>query len=461
MSSFSGLSTALSALYAHRRGLDLTGQNVANANTDGYSRQRLDMRSAGASAVPAMWAVSRHVGEGVTIAGVQRLRDSFLESRAHTEHGRSALLTGQQSTLARIEQTFNEPSDTGLQGQLADFWAGWADVANHPEDLAARSQLLQRAATLTDTFRRSSAALDGQWTTQREQLATTVATVNTTATNVAELNQAIRRAEQAGVSSNDLKDQRDLLVMSLADLTGGTVRSGEDGVVDVYLGGTALVRGDRAEALAVTGATELIGEAADPVRVVWAKDGYPTTISAGTAGAIVDALDITIPDYRNRLDGLAADLAGRVNAQHVTGYDLDGNSMVSFFAGTTAESLTVTISDPRRLAASDLPGGVHDGANADRLARIGQDPVGPDQDYRQFVVELGVQAQTVNRRVEIQAAVTTQVDAARDAQAGVNLDEEMMNMLAFQHAYDGAARVLTTIDQALDTLINRTGIVGR
>ncbi|MFZ5850252.1 MAG: flagellar hook-associated protein FlgK [Actinomycetota bacterium] len=459
--SFDALGVALSGLYAQRRGLDVTGQNVANANTDGYSRQRVVLEAVGAPATPAMHAVWDGAGGGVRTGELQRLRDTFLEARAQTEHGRAAQLETRQGVLAQVEQLLGEPGGTGLASTLSDFWSGWSDVANRPGDLAARSQLLQRGGTLAAGLRQAYQGLAAQWTAQREQLGAVVAEVNTAATNIAELNQAILRARQAGLPAGELQDRRDLLVMGLADKVGAAARPGADGVVDVYLGGSALVRGATAEQLSLTGAADLSAAGTDPVTIRWARDATPALVAAGTAGGALDALNGTLPAYAGRLDAVAADLAAKVNAQHAAGYDLSGVPGGAFFTGSTAATLAVALTDPGRVAAAATAGGTLDGGNAAKLAALATDPASPDRGYRQLVVDLGVDAQTTNRRVDIQRGVAAQVDAAREAQSGVSLDEEMTRMLAYQRAYEGASRVLTSVDQTLDTLINRTGLVGR
>ena len=463
MSTFSGLSTALSSLVAQRRGLDVTGQNVANANTEGYSRQRVSMSSSTTGQTAAIWSTPLPVGTGVTVSDVDRIRDVFLERRAHTEHGRQELLGVRRAVLAEIEQTFGEPSDTGLQSQLSDFWAAWGDVSNRPGDLAARAQLVQRTHTLVEGFRRTDAALSAQWASRREQLAVTVEAVNTAARQVAELNAAIRHAEQVGQPNNDLTDKRDLLVVQLADLAGITARSGDDGSVDVYLGGAALVRGDRAEQLQVSGAAGIDGAGAEPVRITWARDGYDAEVTGGRAGGLHEVLTGTIPGTVARLDAVVGTLVTAVNDAHAAGKDLDGLPGGPVFAGTSARTLVAALEDPRRVAAGGAASadGSLDGSNADALAGIARLPKGPDYAYRQLIVGIGVESQTAQRRTDVQTEVTRTVDGLRDAAAGVNMDEEMVNMLAYQRAYEAAARLMSAVDSTLDTLINRTGLVGR
>ncbi len=469
-STFGSLSTALSSLYAQRRGLDVTGQNIANANTDGYSRQRVNMQSVGASVVPAMYARADTAAGGVTVSGLDRLRDGFLELRGQAEHGKQSMLTTDQATLQAVEKVYTEPSDTGLQSQLSDLWAGFHDVANNAGDSAARNQLLQRASTLVGSLHSARGDLTSQWTSSREQLGTLVSEVNSTAANVADLNQAIVRATQSNLPANDLMDQRDLAVMHLAEIAGVTTRQGDSGSVDVFLGGTALVRQNLASQLRIDGATEFEGVATDPVTMRWVDGGtYPASLDSGSAGSLIGALNGTLPKAVDDLDRFAQVFATAVNDQHGVGsYDLYGNVGVPMFKASvgsviTAESITMAFTDPKLVAASSIaPSGTPlvanlDGGNATKLAHLASARDGPDAMYRQLVVQLGVQVQAVNRNADIQTSVAAQVDSLRDASAGVNIDEEMINMLAYQRAYEGASRLLTTIDSTLDTLINRMG----
>jgi flagellar hook-associated protein 1 FlgK len=478
VSTFSGLSVGLSSLYAQRRGLELTGHNIANANTEGYSRQRLRLEADGGPLVPAIHSMWNGAGNGVTTADVQRLRDVFLEARSVQERGADAGLRGGQVLLSRVEAILSEPGDSGIQAQLADFWAGFDDVANQPVNLAARSQLLERAQTLASGLNGASQRLEQQWSASREQLGATIQDINATAASVAEYNRAIVNATRAGLSPNDLTDQRDLMVQRLGELAGVTVRAGAAGSVDVYLGGTALVRGERAERLAVTGPADMPQPQIDPagptptplVGVAWEKDGYPV-VTGGSAGGLVQGLNDTLPRYRDKLSVLSGTLLTQVNAVHTEGFDLAGARGTRFFVQDGFGRLTVSITDPAKVAASAQDGTYdpatdsitpnRDGGNASRLADVSGAKGGPDELYRQIVVSLGVEAQTANRRVDIQTNILAQLDAAREAEAGVNLDEEMTSMLAYQRAYEGAARFVTAVDQMLDTLINRVGIVGR
>jgi flagellar hook-associated protein FlgK len=468
VSTFSGLNAATTALWAHRRALDVTGQNIANVNTEGYSRQRVDLHAIGGSVVPAFFSTSNGVGGGVSADEVIRIRDAFLEGRGHTEHANSARLAVENDAFELVEQAFREPGSTGIQSLLSDMWSGWEDVANQPQDEAARGQVLKRLETLVGGIHFSQASLGAQWTQSRESLDVLVADVNASASSIADLNKAIQRAKQSGLPANDLSDQRDVLVMKLADQVGATVRHGENGVVDVLVGGMTLVSGGTSASLATAGTLSVDGVTADPPRIVTGAGGY-TVRAGGTAEGQLNSLNTIIPGYRQSLDDTAVSLAASLNAAHAAGFDLAGiagTDLLGSSAGPiTAASLKVMITDPKKVAASSVAptAGVPalDHGNADAIAQLRQSTTGTDASYRRMIVELGVQAAVAGRNLDIQSVISTQVDAARESVAGVNIDEEMTNMLSFQHAYSAAGRLVTAIDETLDLLINRTGIVGR
>ncbi len=472
MSSFSSLNTALSGLLSHRQALDVIGHNIANASTDGFSRRRVELSPAGNWSVPSMFSKAPATGNGVKIDGILRIRDEFLESRALREHGTLGRQATEAATLARLEMTVPEPSDVGLAAQLGDFYAAWDDVANAPGDSAGRIAVLQQASTVASSLQRISAEMRDMRTSSLSEATTMVAEINATAARIAELNSAVARANAAGLDPHDMADQRDRLIMSLSELAGIEVRQGEFGAVDVTLGGTSLVRGAKAEQLKVAEPGPLGGSFAgtglDRVQIQWAADGYPATVADGELGGLLRNLNEHIPRALSELDAVAASLVSTVNALHVAGQGLDPVADVglNFWdpTGTTASTIRLSADvadDPSRIAAAAAGSGDLDSSIAQQIAALHNANGGADSLYKDMIGRLAVETQAATRRVHIQEEVTHQADDARLSVSGVNLDEELASLITTQRAYEAAARQLTTIDQALDTLINRTGLVGR
>jgi flagellar hook-associated protein 1 FlgK len=472
MSDFAALNTALSGLLAHRRVLEVIGHNVANATTEGYSRRRAELSPVSAAPVGGVFSRSDRHGGGVEVSDVVRVRDEFMEARAQEEHGLLGRTAVEATVLARIEDVLPEPSDVGLAAQLAEFWAGWDDLANTPGDLSTRTALLERAETLALSLHRAADELVALRDGQLDEAMSLVEQVNATSVRIAELNDEIRAATAAGIDAHDLADERDRLVLDLGSLTGAVARPGEMGAVDVFLDGSTLVRGNRAELLTVAEAGPLPGPLAatglQEVQVRWAIDGSALRVQQGRLGGVVNGTNSLVPEVLADLDGVAATLVANVNALHQGGQGLDTVLDVSldFFDPTGTRASTIALSSdvagqPSRIAAATLGAGALDASVAQQLAALATAATGADVAYQNMIGNLAVEAQAADRRDRVQDLVVRQVDDARISVSGVNLDEELTAMVQEQRAYEAAARLLTTVDEMLDVLINRTGLVGR
>ena len=451
--SFDGLRIALSSLDAQRRALEVTGQNVANVATKGYSRQTIGLAANAGAVTPAIFSKATGIGQGVTANTVQRARDEFLQVRSAQEHSIGASLDQVKTTLDRVEQAFGEPGDNGVGAQLSDFLAGWDDVANKPGDQAARSQLVERGNTLVQGISQIDTTLQGIRGNALEQLQASVVDVNATAAHIAQLNAQIQVARTDGLSPNDLMDQRDLAASDLAASVGATLRPQTDGTLDVYIGGTAIVRGSTSNDLKV----DVAGPPTNTASISWAKDSQPAGV-AGQAGGFLATINDIVPRYRASVAAVATTIHDEVNNLHNSGYALDGTTTNnSFFVYDATGALAVNpaiVADPTLVQASGAAGATGDGSVARAIAAV----TGSQASYRNLVVQLGVESQTAAKRSEIQSDITAQVDTATNASSGVDVDEEMTNMLMYQHAYDAAAKLMSTVDSTLDTLINHTGL---
>lgn len=459
---FSSLMSPLSALRYSRTAMDVASSNIANAQTAGYTRQVVDSVSVGAPTTPTMW--SRHTSSvgGVEVTGIRRSADILLDRRVRYEHGQQAFLDVRSAILRRVEAGIGEPGDHGLASVMSDLRSAWSDLANNPGGEAARSQVLAVAATLADAVQTQARNIRTEAGDQRSALLTLVSEVNTVAEELAVTNRNIVSAQQTGTNANTLMDRRDQLALRLAELTGATSTVRPDGAVDVHLQGVTLVEGRNHGVLAIDSGVTPTGEAdgaAVALRIDLGGTGTAVpTVTAGRVGAVVEVLDHTLPAYATELGEVARMLADEVNAAHQAGYDLDGvpgGALLDYDPADPAGTLTVLVTDPRRLAASSNPGGDLGGDNALALA----DLRGADGAYQRLVNDFGTEVAAAHRLAVTQGLLTGQVDRSREQLAGVNLDEEMVSMVAAQRTYEAAARVMTVLDSVLDTLINRTGLL--
>jgi flagellar hook-associated protein 1 len=258
MSTFGALNTAFTGLTAARSAMNTAGQNIANANTEGYTRQRVNTSSVAAPATVGLAASTRPAGgQGVNVDTIARLGNAFADSRVRMAAGQAGYAGVRSEALSAIEANLHEPGADGISAQLHTFWANWGDVANQPDSPATGGVLLQNAAVLTSKIAGGYTALDNQWTTTRRTIDTMAADLNSSASQIAALNGQIRSAVAAGGTANELIDQRAQLATNIAALAGGTVRDNADGTLDVIVGGNALVSGTRTRPVAVTGAGRL------------------------------------------------------------------------------------------------------------------------------------------------------------------------------------------------------------
>jgi flagellar hook-associated protein 1 FlgK len=461
---FASFNSALSALRYHQVVMDTASGNIANVSTEGYARRRVVGEAVGAPAVPAMWSRYEGSGDGVRAKGIERMVDPFLDIRARREHGNQAYLDTQQTTLERLEAGIGEPGDNGVSAALADFRKAWHDLANNPGTDAARSQVLAAGRTLASAINIQSRNVSTEEADQRIRLLNAVDDVNTLAADLAATNRSIDVARNSGADAGTLLDQRDQLAMRLAELTGGTAQTNANGGLDFSVGGQPLVQGLRAGSVAVATGVAPDGSAdGNPVTFTVARpDGSsaaPTEAFGGVVGATTLLLNTTLPAYKAGLDAVASSLADSVNTQHAAGYDRNGVAGGAFFTYDPADpaaSLAVANLQLDEIAASSIPGGGLDGGNA---TAVGGELAGAEGDYQRLVNVFGSEVSSVRRLAANQQVLTGQVDGAREQLSGINLDEEMVNMLQAQRAYEAAARVMSTLDSVLDTLINRTGLV--
>ncbi len=462
--SFSSLNTALSALRYQQAALDIASTNIANSSTDGYVRRRVVGQTVGAAAAPAVWSRSNEIGSGVQSAGVERLVDPLLDTRVRREHSRQTYLDLKAAAMSRVETGIAEPSVNGVAKAIDDFKKSLEDLNNSPTSDAARSQVLNSAATLADAFNIQSHNLQDEMGDQRARVLATVQETNDVAKQLASTNLTISTSSGGGSDTATLMDTRDQLALRLAELTGATATPRADGGMDVLLNGKPLVTGRDAATLQIASGVNPDGTA----------DGSPLTFQlqpttgaavavappAGDLAASVELIDVVLPNYAAGLNGLVTQLADSFNAAHALGYDASGNPGGDFFdydpadpAGTLKVVATLS-----QVAVSSVGGSSNtDTGNAPALI----DSITIQDGYQRLVNGFGSAVASVQRLSDNQRAMSTQVDAAREQLTGVSIDEETVNMVMAQRSYEAAARVMTTVDQILDTLINRTGMVGR
>ncbi|MCW4385745.1 flagellar hook-associated protein FlgK [Salinibacterium sp. SYSU T00001] len=474
MSTFSGLNTAYTALSAARQGLDVVGQNIANVNTEGYTRQRVSTSSIGSVAQTGPLSQGARPGQGVAVTGIARLGDLFVDAKVRSSAASAGFWNVRASALSNVEGILQEPGENGISAQLSEFWAAWQDVSNRAGETASAGVLLEQAGVLTSRIGSAYTAIEGEWGSLRSQMDGMVAELNSAAQQVADLNARIRTATAAGSSVNELLDKRSSLTATIATLAGGTARETADGSVEVLIGGNAIVSGDSFRPVTVVGGYRMEDATADAVHLEWAhRPGAAIAVDGGELAAAVRVLAPadgagtggTFAEAAEALNEFATTLATSVNAVHSTGESSTGATGLDFFGFDpgvpAARGISVIPTDISGIASGTPGSGAYNGSVADAIAQIGLDPAGPDAVWSSIVTGIGVASRTASQQSSLADISADSAVGAQLSHSAVDLDEENINMLTFQVAYQGAARVMTAVDEMLDTLINRTGVVGR
>jgi flagellar hook-associated protein 1 FlgK len=434
VSAFFGLNTALKGLLAHQRSLDVTAHNIGNASTEGYSRQQAVLQSADPLTIAGVTSNGSvaMLGAGVDVESFNRVRDAFADLQFRAQNMAFGQNDATASLLNQAELSLSEPSDNGIGQVLAKFWSAWDDLSNHPESPATRQALVNQAQLLTDriqTLRSDLTAVRTQAQTEYGLLTGPTGDVLSAAQDIAALNQAIKSAVQQGAQPNDLMDRRDVALDKLSALGQVSVTDLGSGTIQVNFGDAAL-------------------PLVDDATVTW-----PQTLTSpgGRLGALLKIGDATaagtITSYLSDLDGMASQIISSVNAVHGS----------AFFSGTDAATIGVAVTAGTvRAATPPAASGANDIAVTMSALR-GQ---GADTAYANLVARIGGESRAATLQQTTTQALKDSAEDRRQSVSGVSMDEEMTNMVRFQRGYQASARAMSTIDEMLDTLINRTGRVG-
>ena len=446
-----------SALLTQQKAIDITGNNIANVNTPGYSRQRLVIKQGSPIRVDSVT-----MSTGVTTdPGIQRFYDQFLTAQLGNENESLGRWEAQKEALEKAELMFDEANGLGLSNAMSEYWNSWQALSNNPSGVAERTSLISAGQYLSSVFNQMYNNINTLQQDIDTHVDGIVNQVNRLSQQIADLNQKVVQVESNGHNANDFRDERDQLVFELSNLI--NVNSYEDG--DGYLSidienGKPLVQG--------TSTWDLTTADNGGVQDVFWRNSDGTTvnitanISAGELKGWIESRDVLLSDYLTQLDSLANTLRTSVNGVHNVGIDLNGNPGLDFFTGTGAANFSVNAAitaDSDLIAAAaageGLPGGNGAAINIANLQNGATMAGGSTFDgfYNALVGKVGADVQAANFNSEHQESMVQSLENYRQQVSGVSLDEEMVNLVKFQHAYNAAAKLITTADEMIDELM--------
>jgi flagellar hook-associated protein 1 len=511
---FMALNTANTALQADQLTITTIDHNVANANTPGYSQQTVNLVAAPPYTVPSLMrpiGPPGQVGAGVEAQSITRARDLLLDGQWRYENQYNGQWQTMDTQYSQIQSIFPEPSSNGLSEKLSAFFNSWQTLADDPTNMGARASVQQAGVQVASTLNSYAQQLATAQQNADNLVSSTVTDINNLTSQIVNLNGQIAAVLATGQQPNDLMDQRDVLLDKLSSDIPITYQLQANGMVTVNAatqvpGGTT-VQTARAAVPLVNGLSQttlavnpmgipyynVAGNPTyvDPTFIV--PNGATTVPIGGVLGSAINVRDTVLgtpaTGMIGQLNSIAQAIVQRVNNLHGTGIDASGTAIpggTAFFnvtppaaplatpytnvATVTAANITVDpaiLASPNNIAAATTTSSPGDGSNAQAIANL-RNSVGGlgqplqnltiNQGYDQLISSLGANAQNAHSTNQTQTVLMNNLTAQRQSISGVSNDEQMTWLIQYQHSYSAAARIVTTIDSMLDTIVNHMGL---
>ena len=424
-STFHGLEVGKRSLYTQQTALTTTGNNISNANTPGYSRQRVDMQATSSITYPYQTgSSSSQLGTGVSVESIERVRSEYLDSQYRERNGQFGSESTKLETLQQIEEMTREPGN-GLSASFDRFFSAWEDLASNPDSLAARAVLVERSEELLSQGKTLNDGLASLSKSLNDQMAAVNDQITAISSQIDRLNKEIALKPEA----NELKDRRDLLMDEMSGLNAQNTgkleglkqslsevdhfQSDLNEVFNQLINGSGMIN-------LMTSGFSLVKDANGTM-----QQGKAMFDTSGTGGTFLETVSVN----------------QEVKANPATLAASSTNSAIS------NGDIATTISDLKNETLS------FDVANSNVNAEASVSDF-----YGMLISKIGAKSQASERSVESHQAVLKSIDQNRMSVSGVSLDEEMSNLIQFQHAYNAAARYVSTTDELLDVIINRMGV---
>lgn len=441
------------ALSSQQIALTTTGHNIANANTENYSRQRVVMQPTNPS--PRYEFL---VGTGIDVNAIKRVSDQFINAQLNQQQQSLGWFETMESKYSQLEEAYGEPSEMGLSNAINMLFDSWNNLANNPDDLNARDIVLQRAQNLAQRFNSTSERLTNIQTSVKKEFSNSVDEFNSLSKRIADINSQIV-SRSGGSNSGDLLDQRDALLRRMSELANVKISESDNGQVMLSLNGKVFLQRNNYIEI------EMPKESSNLSDLKWSDSNKTVNLQNGIMAALAKFHDEIIPESIKELDSLAVSIAENINSIHETGYGLDGSTSNRFFDSATTNAANIKVdqnivADVNKIAASsDLHTG--NGDLALQISRIQdktfsiKNKTATFSDYfGDMIASLGNAKQEATASKQGQQLFVGQLEQDRQAVSGVSLDEEMTNLVKYQKAYQAAARLVTMADDLADTVLN-------
>ncbi|MEW5819968.1 MAG: flagellar hook-associated protein FlgK [Cyanobacteriota bacterium] len=497
VSSFFGLFTAQRSLSTNQTVMNVISNNIANANTPGYSRQNVNLQTSAPFPQPikGVYTLPGTFGTGAEIKQITRTRDAFLDAQFRIEVGALGSYKEILSAATNVEGTLMEPSDSGISAKLDAFFNSAQELSLNPESLAVRTNFIQQAIDLSVVFNQQASALqdlrdslvgneNDLTSVEQSKLGMYIVDVNSKLDTLAHINKQIITLKGNNVEPNDLLDERDRILDELSNLLPITIDESTIGSVNVSLGANQLVAGGIVVNTLFVQNSLNVNDPADVMLTGPPIVNVNADITGGKIGGLLDiggnnVGELTIRGVIERLDTLANEISTAFNALQTAGRYIDSatgqlvdaaGAFDNIFLGgppITAANITVDtnlVNDPNRVAAAVITAAndeIGSGGQALQMSQLRETLLAglgntTFSDYHTSTISnLGVQTKSISDKFNSQETLLNQIDLRRESISGVNMDEELVDLIRFQRAFEASSRVMTTINGILDVLINR------
>lgn len=485
--SYVGFNNSISGMRISERGLGVAGHNIANIATKGYSKQQLISRDSIYSNLPG----TGQIGLGVDVDELRQLRDSFLDINYRNENSSLGYWNIKNTNIEEIQTILAEPYGDGLQKAMDEFWNGWQELSKEPDNLTTRALLRQKAGVMINSFNHIQSQLNKLQSDINKEIILKVDRINDIAKQITDLNMLIKTNEFKGDNANDYRDKRNVLLDELSKIVEIQFTETSDHLMNVTVGSILLVNGVNYNKMVVkenvVGSSYLSPAWENTGQLVNVKNGelkgyleVRGEFAQGAIGSVTDGSPdgvITIdekqiiPSIKERLNELLYTMASNLNAVHRAGYGIGDPPTTGIDFFTTIDpskpfemgniQVNPALVNLNLIAASTTMAR-GDGTNAQNIIDIrnlkllgsANDPLNFDEFYRDTMTSFGIRAQEAMTMSENQNHLLESISNKRDSISGVNLDEEMADILKYQHAYQANVRILNVIDSMLNKIIN-------
>ena len=439
--------TGTEALNAAQAALQSASNNIANANTAGYTREVAQI-----SENPQSFSGGLVTGGGVTVDGVQSVRNELLNLQIQQQTSLKSSADAESSSLQALQPLFSTTGED-IASTLSAFSSSLGQLSASTTNSAVQQSVLTAGQNLANSFNGTASGLQSAQSAADQQVTQTVAQINSLTSQIASLNAQLTQPVVTQQNGGTIQDQRDQLVQQLSTLTSISITQSSDGEVITTGNGTPLVMGSQSFTLQT-----MIG--ADGFKQVLDSNGNNITASlqGGQLGGLIQMRDQVIPGFLNSLNDLANQFAASFNAAQAQGYDSTGTAGQPFFSilstGSAAAGIAVALTSGSQIAASSDGSAGSNGNVTNLLAAVngnmssGQTPAAA---YSNLIYQVGSATSNASAQSTALSDSITQLTNQQSSVSGVNLDEETTNLIRYQTAYEAAARVVSTI-QALNNI---------